>query len=200
MLVSFTDPASHFHPEEVHIWKTHPGQAGEVLHEERRWPGSSLRPSQWHHVNQFPLPYHVYEPHPPCLTLQKAFRPLSPSKSYSPWTSSTPSTPVSMTTLREEPVATGGLSFCQILLPLPHPSPGLLNWGREGREWREVRPVPLIAPLPSFFCFSFPFISFFFFPDELKKSFHFLLLLHTILVSPPSSYPSYLPLWDGTSI
>lgn len=29
-----TDPASHFHPEEVHVWKTHPGQAGKVLYEE----------------------------------------------------------------------------------------------------------------------------------------------------------------------
>lgn len=28
------DPAPHFHPEEVHVWKTHPGQAGKVLHEE----------------------------------------------------------------------------------------------------------------------------------------------------------------------
>lgn len=28
------DPAPHFHPEEIYLWKTHSGQAGEVLHEE----------------------------------------------------------------------------------------------------------------------------------------------------------------------
>lgn len=50
------DTAPHLHPEEIHIWKTHPGQAGEVLHEEWSGPGSSLRPAQRHHVNGLPLP------------------------------------------------------------------------------------------------------------------------------------------------
>lgn len=88
-----------------------------------------------------------------------------------------------MTTLREEPVATGGLSFCQILLPLPHSSPVLLNWVREGREWREVRPVPLIAPLPLFLFVLF-FLSFPFFLMNSRIISLFATAAHTILLSP----------------
>lgn len=71
-------------------------------------------------------------------------------------------TPVSTITLRKEPVATGSLSFCQILLPLPHLSPRpseLGEGGKGGREWRERKPAPLTVPFPPFF---FPFIYLFF--------------------------------------
>lgn len=44
------DPAPHRHFEEVHLRQAHPGQAREVLHEERSGPGLDLRPPQRHHV------------------------------------------------------------------------------------------------------------------------------------------------------
>lgn len=106
-------------------------------------------------------------------------------------------TPVSTITLREEPVATGSLSFCQILLPLPHLRPDLLNWGREGREVGSGERGNLLHSL--FRSLPFFSLSFTFFSDKLKNYFTFCYCCtHNPLV--PSSHPSYLPLWDGTSI
>ena len=84
-----------------------------------------------------------------------------------------------MTTHREEPVATGSLSFCQIFVAPPSPTEPGQGQGAE----REVRPVPLIAPLSPFLSFFLPFLFFFLMNSKIISL--FATAAHTILVSPP---------------
>ena len=91
--------------------------------------------------------------------------------------------PVSIITSWEEPVATGSLSSCQILFLLPHLSPDLLNWGREGGENRSGERKSVSLPVqfpPVLFFFSFPFL----FLMNLKIISLFATAAHTILLPP----------------
>lgn len=54
--LSSPDPATHRDASEVHLWQAHPGQAGEVLHEERRGLGAHLWSPEWHHLSSTPIP------------------------------------------------------------------------------------------------------------------------------------------------
>lgn len=46
------DPAPHCDSSQVHLRQAHSGQAGEVLHEERRRLGAHLWPPQWYYLRQ----------------------------------------------------------------------------------------------------------------------------------------------------
>lgn len=164
----------------------------------------SLFPSlpAWNHRLPPDTPLHPpthSSPHPPRAVmstsptllslsdLQRASRPLSPSKSCSPRTLSTPLALVSMTTLWEEPVATGSLSFfVRYCCPSPTCAPGPLNWGSEGRragsgeKWGLFR-----SSLHSLlFCVLFVFFNFSF----LVNSNHFTFC-YCCTHNPSSSHP-----------
>lgn len=154
----------------------------------RPTPKSCLPPTCPHPSTHLPYAVTSASPTPPSPSDPSRKHPahFSPSESYPQRTWSCPRTTVSMTTHREEPVATGSLIFyffLSSLLPLPHPSPAPLNWVKEGRRpGGGERGHPLIASLPIFF-----FISSFRCFWRTQKSFHFFATAaHTILVSSPT--------------
>lgn len=94
------DPAPHSDPEEVHVWKTHLGQAGEVLHEEQRRSRSHLRSPQRHHVSKPTNPEIMSTPLPD-LSLPQISAHLHQSVRT---TSSTSAAPVRPSTKRHTPI------------------------------------------------------------------------------------------------